>query len=122
MCIDETLDHSALSISDRSHVDTEPIDTNSKFLAAPDVVRELRGMDDVLARQARDVWTGAADILPLYNRHTPSATTECPGKELSSGSAAKNEEIIILGLSMIRHDVLLSSAALSCVHPPIKFL
>lgn len=51
----EADDHLALAVSDSRHIDREAIVSDAKFLAASKVVRNFRAVDDVLARQARDI-------------------------------------------------------------------
>src|ERR1700693_3475266 len=51
----EADDHLALAVSDARHLNREAIVSNAKLLASAKVRCDFRAVDDVLARQARDV-------------------------------------------------------------------
>ena len=55
MHVDQPLDHLALAVAHSSHVDVCVVLADAEFLTAKEKGRNLRAVDDVLARQARDV-------------------------------------------------------------------
>src|SRR6476660_1788544 len=57
--------HLAFAIADARHVDCEAVERDAKLLAAANVGRDLRAVDDVLARQAGDVRTRSANIFAI---------------------------------------------------------
>ncbi len=70
MHIDQAVDHLALALAHRRHVDPDILLADAEFLAAKKVGRDLGAVDDVLARQAGDVRARAADVFALDDRGT----------------------------------------------------
>jgi hypothetical protein len=68
-------------------------------LAAPAAQRRNPcTVDDVLARQAGDVWTRATDQAALNESNAAPGLGECPGEVFSRLTAAKDENVVTLGL------------------------
>src|SRR6185437_5555728 len=57
--------HRALAVPDARHIDLEAVFVDTEFLASAKVRGDLRAVDDILARQARDVRARSADVLAL---------------------------------------------------------
>ena len=108
--IDQALHHAALAVADDRHVHGKSPGGDAKILAIADVVGHLRTVDDVLAGKARNVGTGAADVLTLDGRNALPARGEGPGKQLGAGTAAKNDEIVVFRLRLCCH------ASVSLIH------
>src|SRR6185437_13866865 len=62
---DQPVHHRPLAVADGGHVDLPVTAADPELGAAAEVVRDLRAVDHVLAREARDVGAGPADIAPL---------------------------------------------------------
>src|SRR5713226_3807917 len=73
-------DHRALTVLDGRHVDAHRFSLESEFCAAPRQGYYLGGPDDVLARQAGDVWTRAAEQPALNDCHSTTAIAGPCGK------------------------------------------
>jgi hypothetical protein len=82
MGIDQPLDHAALPLANCRHLHCKPIDRDAELFAIAHVVSDLRGMDNVLARETRDVRTGPAHIFPLDRGGALPARGERPGEQL----------------------------------------
>src|SRR5271170_248004 len=103
MRVYEPLDHPALSISYGGHIDVESVDAYSELLAAANIVRDLRRMNDVLTWQTCDVRASPADILALYCGDALSLSRKGPGQQFRAGAATEDEEIINFRLLLNTH-------------------
>ena len=93
MHVDQTGDHLALAITHGGHVDAGVLLADPKFLAAEKVGRDLGAVDNVLARQARDVRTGTSDPFPLDDHGPEAFFGQGPGEILTAFAAAEDDEI-----------------------------
>src|SRR5580658_7275007 len=84
--IDETSDHLAFAFAHRLHVDANIVFADAELLAAIKQRGDLGAMDDVLARQARDVRARAAHIFALDYDYALSLLSGGPGNEFAPGS------------------------------------
>src|SRR5580698_708500 len=103
MRVYKPLDHSAFPIPDCGHTDAEVIDADSKLLAAPNILRDLRRMNDILTWQTCDVRAGPTNILAFHRGDALSPSCEGPGQKLRAGTATKDEEIVIFWLFLSFH-------------------
>ncbi len=65
MSIDEVLDHLALAFAHRRHVDANVFFADAELLAAIKERSDFGAVDDIFARQARDVRARTAYIFAL---------------------------------------------------------
>src|SRR5271170_7743501 len=83
-------DHLAFALLDAGHIDSELIHFQSKFSAAPHQRCYSRGVDHVLARQARDIRARTAEPFPLDHGSAMTLIGHRPGCPLTGLSASKN--------------------------------
>src|SRR5262245_30648731 len=76
--------HRALVVSDARHINREPVVSYAKFLTSAKVRCDLRTVDDVLARQARDVRARSADIFALDDCDALSLSSKRPRSDCGS--------------------------------------
>ena len=81
-------DHLAFALLDAGHVDSEFIHFQSEFSAAPRQRCYSRGVDHVLARQARDIRARTAEPFPLDHRSAMTLIGHRPGCPLTGFSAS----------------------------------
>ena len=67
-----------------------------EFRAAPKIRRHFRTVDHVLARQARDVGAGAAQVLALDGSRALPRRGQMPGYPLSRFASAKHQHVVLL--------------------------
>src|SRR4029077_14345954 len=79
---DQSFDHVALTLSDASHVGPGRTCRQAELGRVVNQVHDLGAPDLVLAGQAVDIRTGAADPFSLYDGRTPARGGQVPGKEL----------------------------------------
>src|SRR5271154_4702083 len=103
MRIHESLNHLALPLSHSGHIDAEALNADSELLAAPNIVGELRRMNDIFTRQTCDVRAGSADILAFHHRNALSPSCKGPGQQFRAGAATKDNEIVNFRLSLNIH-------------------
>jgi hypothetical protein len=82
MRVYESLNHSAFSIPYGRHIDVKAIDVDPELLAAPNIVRDLGRMDDILTWETCDVWAGSPDIPAFNYRDALSSFCKGPGEQL----------------------------------------
>ena len=97
MDINEVLNHLALALAHRCHIDMNILFADAELVAAIKERRNLGAVDDVLTGQARDVRTRAAYIFALDHNHALSLLCGGPGKKFSAGSAAENDKVVLFG-------------------------
>src|SRR6516162_3845661 len=90
MHVHQTVDHLALAIAYRRHVDLETVFGDSELVAPPKVRGNLGAVDDIFAGKASDVGTGAADILSLDDGDVLSLFGQRPSNVLGSFAAAQD--------------------------------
>src|SRR6267143_1744584 len=71
--------HPALALAHVRHVDREAVVCDAEFLASAKVRCDFRAMDDVLARQARDVRARSANVFSLDDCDALSLCSKRPG-------------------------------------------
>src|ERR1700678_125438 len=81
-------DHFAFAQLDAGHVDSELIHFQSEFSAAPRQRCYSRGVDHVLARQARDIRARTTEPFPLDHRSAMTRIGPRPGGPLTGFSAS----------------------------------
>src|ERR1700722_1073317 len=79
-------DHLAFALLNAGHIDSELIHFQSEFSAAPRQRCHSRGIDHVLARQARDIRARTAEPLPLDHRSAMTLIGHRPGCPLTGFS------------------------------------
>src|SRR5262249_36579455 len=87
---DLLVDHLALARSHAFHVDARPLRAYAVRGSVHREVRNLRAADDVLARQARDVRTRAADQTSFDDDDRASLPPQLPGDPLAGLAATEN--------------------------------
>ena len=102
MNIDEVLHHLALAFAYRRHVDANIFFADAELLAAIKERGHLGAVDDVFARQARDVRARTAHIFALDHNYALSLLSGGPGNQLSAGTAAEHDEIIFFRIGVDR--------------------
>src|SRR6266851_7936280 len=81
-------DHLAFALLNASHVESAFIHLYSEFRAAPHQRCYSRGVDDVLARQARDIRARTAEPFPLDHRRAMTLIGHRQGCPLTGFSAS----------------------------------
>ena len=98
---DEPVDHVALALAHLRHVDLDRAGHHAELGAVARVMRDFGAVDFVLARQARDIGTAAADPLALDDRDPAAQAAVVPGGELAPAAAAEDKNVVLFGL---RHE------------------
>ena len=96
------LHHLALALTHGSHVDVNILFADSELVAAIKERSNLGAVDDILARQARDVRARAAHIFALDHHHALSLLSGGPGNKFTAGTAAEDDEIIFFRIGVER--------------------
>jgi hypothetical protein len=81
-------DHFSFALLNAGHVDSVLIHLKSEFRAAPCQRCYSRGVDHVLARQARDIRTRAPEPFSLDHRSAMTLIGHRPGRPLTGFSAS----------------------------------
>ena len=102
MSIHEVLDHLALAFAHRRHVDANIFLADPELLAAIKERCDLGAVDDVFARQARDVRARTAHIFALDHNDALSLLSGGPGNQFTAGTAAEHDEIIFFRIGVER--------------------
>ena len=97
MRFDEPLNHPPLPISYSRHLNVETVDADPELFAAPNIVRDLRRMNDVLTWKTCDVRTGSTDVLPFHDCDALASTREGPGQQFRACATTKDEKIVSFG-------------------------
>jgi hypothetical protein len=100
MDFDQVLYHFSLSRVNPDHVDGDRSGFYPKFLATTKQRGDLRCVNDVLARQARDIWTSPADVLPLDRGCSLAFSGHCPGYQFTGCAAAQHKNVNLSGSLM----------------------
>src|SRR5258708_4958212 len=87
------LNHVALALANRRHVDRDGTGFHAELRGVVHQMRDLGTPNLVLAGQAGDVGTGAADPAAFHDGSPPPRPCQVPGEELAPLSAAKNEDV-----------------------------
>src|SRR5438105_10209346 len=90
--------HLALAVSDTRHINREPVVSDAKFLTSAKVRCHLRAVDDVLARQARDVRARSTNVFALDDCDALSLSCKGPRSDGRSGAATKDHQIKLFRL------------------------
>ena len=98
--VDQAPHHLALSLAHGSHVDLNVLFADSELGAAVKERGSLGAVDDILARQARDVWARAAHIFSLDHHYALSLLSGGPGNKFTAGTAAEDDEIIFFRIGV----------------------
>src|SRR5262249_52891260 len=85
--------HPALAVANARHVEREAVVIDAKFFAPAKIGSDLCAMDNVLARQTRDIRAGPTNIFTIDRCHTFSLGSKCPGSESGSGAAAQDDQV-----------------------------
>jgi hypothetical protein len=101
MSIHEVLDHLALALAHHRHVDANIFFADPELLAAIKERCDLGAVDDVFARQARDVRARTAHIFTLDHHDTLSLLSGGPGNQFTAGTAAEDNEIIFFRIGCV---------------------
>src|SRR5262249_17877103 len=105
---DLVVDHVALAVADRRHVDLDTTRPRAELGAVAHQRRDLGAPDLVLAGQAIDVDTGATDPSALNDGGPSTRSRHVPGQEPAARSTAKDQDFKSIRL---RHDFLLHCRA-----------
>lgn len=92
---DETVHHAAFALAHRCHIDAGLRRFEAEVRCLRGGMRDVRGVDHVLTREARDVGAGAADVTALDQCRFSSRGSHVPGDVLSGLSTAKNEHVAL---------------------------
>ena len=98
---DEPVDHVALALANLRHVDLDRAGHHAELGAVSRVMRDFGAVNFVLARQARDIGTAAADPLALDDRDPAAQAAVVPGGKLAPAAAAEDKNVVLFGL---RHE------------------
>jgi hypothetical protein len=93
MNLDDTVHHFALARVNSRHVDGDRPGLDPKFPLAHHERGDLGGINDILARQAGNVRTRSADILPIDDGGSPSFFGDCSGSQVAGGAGAQHDDI-----------------------------
>ena len=94
---DHPIDHLPLAVADGGHLDF-PVARGDPELGAPaEIAGDLRAVDQVLAREARDAGAGPRDIPPLDDRRPLPLRGQRPGEE-PAPPAAEHHQVVFLGI------------------------
>src|SRR5580700_8419597 len=85
------VDHVALALANCRHVDRDRPGHRAELRAVTRQMRDLRAPNLVLARQAGDVGTGAADPPALHHSSPPPGLSHMPREQLAGLSTAEDQ-------------------------------
>src|SRR5258707_4898708 len=108
--------HPALALAHARHVDREAIECDAEFLASAKVRCDFRAVDDVLARQARDVRARPADIFALDDCDSLSLASKSPRRDGRACAAPENHQIKFFRLRLLKYLSRSGSAAFGPFH------
>ncbi len=134
MRVDLPLDHVAFAFDDNAHVNRDRAGHDAESCAMACEMRDLGAPDLVLARQAGDVGTGAADPATLDHGSPPSRFRHVPGQQLAALAAAQHQDVELFRLRhnfpqcvaggrafpwspMIAHDEAPTAVVSACSYP-----
>ena len=89
--LDEPVDHCPFASENAGHVDLHGPGHDAEPVFRIDERHGLRAVDDVLARQTRDVRTGAADHRALDDGRLLPGSSQVPREDLACLAAADDE-------------------------------
>src|SRR6266478_8639152 len=98
MHLHQSSDHLSLALTHGWHTDFPVILGDSEFLASPEVRRDFRVMDDILARKTGDVGARTSDIFSLNDGSLHPLFGQCPGDVFAGFAAAQHKEIVFFRL------------------------
>src|SRR6266446_2314430 len=98
MHLHQSSDHLSLALTHGWHIDFPVILRDSEFLASPEVRRDFRAMDDILAGKTGDVGARTSDIFSLNDASLHPLFGQCPGDVFAGFAAAQYEEIVFFRL------------------------
>jgi hypothetical protein len=88
---DQAFDHIALPLSDFGHIDRDGTRHRAEPRGVMRQIRDFRAPDLVLAGEAVDVGTGAADPSSLHDGGASTGSRHVPGQVLAALSTAKDK-------------------------------
>ena len=94
---DHPVDHLPLAVADGGHVDFPVARGDPELGASAEIAGDLRAVDQVLAREARDAGAGPRDIPPLDDRRPLPLRGQRPGEE-PAPPAAEHHQVVFLGM------------------------
>src|SRR5215471_11587000 len=94
MKIDGVGNHPALALTHSGHVDPETVYGDAELLTPAHVRGDLRTVNDIFTRQARDVVARPSDIFALDEGDSLSLRRSCPCGDLRSRAAAEHDQIV----------------------------
>jgi hypothetical protein len=92
--VDQAGDHLAFALAHGAHVDVGIALGDAELRAAEEIRGDLRAVDEILARQARDVGARAADPPALDDGNTLSLAREGPREIFAAFAAAEDNKIV----------------------------
>src|SRR5947208_11611090 len=95
----QAVDHSFLARVDSGHVDGDRSSFYPEFLVPGKQRRHLRTVNDIFARQACDVWTCPANVLPLDWSCSLAFAGHAPGDQFAACAAPEHKNIIFFRFS-----------------------
>src|SRR5215475_4732488 len=90
--------HFAFALADARHVDCEAVERDAKLFASANVGRDLRAVDDVLARQTGDVRAGSANVFAIDYCDPFSFPSKRPRSNCRTRATTENDQIKLFGL------------------------
>ena len=90
-----------LRLTHAGHINLEAVASDAELVAVPHVRCDLRAVNDVLARQACDVRTRAADVLAVDDRDALSFAGEGPRRKRRSRAAAQDHDVKLFRLRLL---------------------
>src|ERR1700679_1762029 len=97
---DETVHHAAFARAHRCHIDAGLRRMEAEGRCLRGGVRDLRGVDHALTREACDVGTGAANVTAFDQRGLAAGGCQIPGDVFAGLSTAENEYIALFHLRL----------------------
>src|SRR5262249_32101515 len=94
MDLNDTVDHIAFARVYSLHVDGDRPRLNSELPVPRHERSHFRRMNDVLAGETCNVWTGSADILPLDDGRSPTFFGHRPGHQFAGCAAPQYDHVV----------------------------
>src|SRR5262245_57330211 len=95
MDVDQILNHLPFAFAHSTHIDSNVLLADAKFLATEEERSHLRAVDDVLAWQAGDVGARTTHVSALDDDYALARLRGGPRDELAADATAENNEIVM---------------------------
>src|SRR6478672_9217185 len=90
--------HRSFAATDGRHIDSEILPNDTEFLTSAKVGRDLRTVNDILARQAGDVRARSANIFAVDHCDTLSLRGKGPCRDGRSSATAQDYQVVFFNL------------------------